>query len=233
MKTIYISSIILIIIIFFLHTKKKEHLLTSNEAVNNIASLYSNTTATVAFNNINSTGSTKLTTLDVSGTANLKDINVSGNINKKQNKARYIRIGNRLPSAMDKADYWTIKEIEVYDQSGINIALYKPVTVTAGTTPYPGDSNWGLKENIVNGRAIAANDNDTDCYHGNTGENELEIDLGVEYDISQIVLHNRYSADYSWRANNTSIQLLDANRNKNRVIYTGNWLKVYSKEYIL
>ena len=69
MKTIYIISIILIIIIFFLHTKKKEHLLASNEAVNNIAKIYADVSGTVAFNNIKTTGN-----LDVSGVARFNKI---------------------------------------------------------------------------------------------------------------------------------------------------------------
>jgi hypothetical protein len=248
MKTIYIISIILILIIFFLHNKKKEHLLASNESINNIASIYSNATGTVSFNNINSSGIAKFNNLDVSGsikfnnldisgnintTGNINtsgNINTTGNINKKQNKARYIRIGNRLLSSVPKRDHWAIKEVEVYDQSGTNIAKNKTVTITAGNTLYPDNADWGIPGNIVNGKATT---DDDDCYHGITGDNELEIDLGAEYDITQINVYNRYNNEQALRANNTSIQLLDANRNVNRVIYTGNWDKAYSKEYIL
>jgi hypothetical protein len=75
MKTIYIISIILIIIIFFLHTKKKEHLLASNEAVNNIAKIYADVSGTVAFNNIKTTGNASVTgNLDVSGVARFNKI---------------------------------------------------------------------------------------------------------------------------------------------------------------
>jgi hypothetical protein len=157
-------------------------------------------------------------------------IHANGTIVAKQNRARYIRIGNALESGIARREYWTIKEVEVYDFEGTNVAKNKPVTVLKGSANFPGDSNWAVPGNIVNGDSKV---NDIGDYHGSAGENELEIDLGQEYDITQINVFNRFHDQYTQRADNTSIQLLDKNKVRNRVIHTGNWYQVYSKEYIL
>jgi hypothetical protein len=248
MQITYIIVIILIIIIVFLLSKKNsENFLVGNEAIENITKMYANSTGSAAFNNID-VNNLKVNNIDISGTLTIKnklntsDIITSGSIDissnaiikgslyKKENIARYVRVGNKLKSGIAHYDYWTIKEVEIYDSSGTNIAFNKPVTVTDGKTHHPNDNNWGLPGNITNG---SAKDVDNDSYHGGTGTNELEIDLGKEYYISQIVIFNRYNGQAEHRANNTSIQLLDSNRNVNRVIFTGNWLQCYSKEYIL
>jgi hypothetical protein len=157
-------------------------------------------------------------------------IHANGTIAARQNRARYIRIGNALESGIARREYWTIKEVEVYDFEGTNVAKNKPVTVLKGSAYFPGDSNWAVPGNIVSGDSKA---NDGGDYHGSTGENELEIDLGQEYDITQINVFNRFHDQYTQRADNTSIQLLDNNKVRTRVIHTGNWYQVYSKEYIL
>jgi len=160
---------------------------------------------------------------------------VSGNIYNKKNMARFIVVGNADPIGINREDFWTLKEIQVFDNSGNNIALNKPIKVTKGTSAFPNNSTWGKVKNLNNGNAKAE---DNDGYRGNTGENEVEIDLSndnenKELAINQIVLYNRYHSEVAQRANGTSIKLLDKNRNLNRIIHTGNWLTIYSKEYTL
>jgi hypothetical protein len=231
----------------------------SSEAIQNIANLYANTTGTAIFNNIRSTGKIigNLTD-DVSG--NLTG-NVTGNVTgklmsndnnnslyltnerkliisdknntnpldliehmNKSKTARFIRIGNNVSSSLPRVDKWSISEVEVYDLSGNNIAKNKPVSITAGSQY----SSYSAS-NIVNGTNSDANI----YYHGNDGANELEIDLGQEYIIYNIVVYGRYHDGYWIRANNTSIQLLDKDKKQNRIIFTGNWENSYSKEYTL
>jgi hypothetical protein len=78
-------------------------------------------------------------------------------------------------------------------------------------------------------------------YHGKDAllKHALKYDLGKEYYIDQIVLHNRWW-EGSWnkvsvtaRMNGTTIELYDANNNRLRTIQTGNWHNIYSKEYLL
>ena len=78
-------------------------------------------------------------------------------------------------------------------------------------------------------------------YHGKDAilQHALKYDLGAEYYIDQIVLHNRwYEPSYhkgsvSARMNGTTIELYDANSTLLRTIQTGNWHNIYSKEYLL
>ncbi len=228
----------------------------SAEAIQNIAKVYADTANTANFNNIkvggkingNLTGSV-MSSDGVWGLYLHSDRNiivkkndngathwdlfgyqdaVSNKIDSKlitPNTARYIRVGNNVPSSIPRKDYWTIQEIEVYTKDGTNIAKNKPISITAGSQL----DNWSAA-NAVNGEAPRADNN---FYHGNTGANELEIDLGQEYHISQIVLFNRYHDGLSDRMDNTSIQLLDKDKKRNRIIFTGNWLHAYSKEYTL
>jgi hypothetical protein len=260
MHLTYIIVIILLVIIILLYNKR-ENFLVNTEAVGNIASVYADASGVANFNNIRTNyiktqnidvlnninilqNKVKLNNVDISGNVDIngnmnitKNVDISGNLNvngkiySKQNIARYIRIGNKLTSGIDSVDSWTIHEVEVYDSTGINIALNKGVAVISGQTAYPNNNEWGIAANITNGNAKAL---DGDSYHGNADKNhELEIDLGQEYDIKQIIVHNRYHSSYVTHANNTSIQLLDKNKNVNRVIFTGNWLHTYSKEYLL
>ncbi len=242
-KHIIIIVILILLVFLLLQNKKTEGLdassgpSLSNEAIQSIASVYSNTDGTVTFNNakIKKTtikDATVTENLDVSGNTTLKNtivagnFDISGNLLKKQNKARYIRVGNNVDSAIPYGDYWTITEIEVYDTSGVNVAKNKAVTITVGTAY---NSAFPVS-NAVNGSAPRE---DSNYYHGNTGKNEIEIDLGQEYLIDHIVLYNRYNEEQSTRLDNTSIQLLDSNKKRNRIIFTGNWYQTYSKEYVL
>jgi len=70
-------------------------------------------------------------------------------------------------------------------------------------------------------------------FHGDVGINVLQIDLGAEYNISQIEVFNRWHADIDWRANGTTIELIDSNNIVNKIIYTGIWHRQYSKTFLL
>lgn len=248
MKITYIIVIILLVIIILLYNKR-ENFLVNTEAVGNIASVYADVSGIARFNNIKTQNldvfnninilqnKVKLNNLDISGNLNINNVDISGNLRidgiltKKENVARYVIVGNKLKSGIDSQTYWTIHEVEIYDSSGTNIALNKPVTIISGKTEHPNTSVWGLPGNITSGHA---KNEDTDFYHAyDKTDNELQIDLGKEYDIKQIIIYNRWNWNATERANNTSIQLLDSNRKVNRIIFTGNWNQAYSKEFML
>ncbi len=83
MKTKHIVVIVVIILLAYLliKNKKSEHLdatstpALSNEAIQSLSSVYSNTAGTVTFNNLKTTGKTTAETIDV------KNLNVSGGSN--------------------------------------------------------------------------------------------------------------------------------------------------------
>ena len=208
MTITYIIVIILLVIIILLYNKK-ENFIVGKESINNLASVYADVSGTVTFNNIN----------------------ILGKINTKHNMARYIRIGNILTSSINSGEQWYIYEVEVYDLYGTNIALNKPVTVISGDATNLGDFNNTLPEVIPDGNLRS------NFYSGdNNKDHELEIDLGEEYEISQIIIYNNSDMEnWSTGVNNTSIQLLDStpNKNVNRIIFTGKWDKLSSKEYLL
>jgi hypothetical protein len=259
-----IIIILIIIVIFIFINNKSEHAGStppattpsipnlSAEAIQNIAKIYADSNNTAIFNNIRATGKItgdvsgnvagKLMSNDgavslylntdknliVSNSAGEPQWNFYGYIKalNKLTSARYIRVGNNIPSHVPRQDYWNIREIIVLDSSGTNIALNKPVTITVGSA-----WNNNPSSNVVNGNIPFS---DTEFYSGNTGANELEIDLGKEYnDISQIIIYNRWNYTLYGRADNTSVQLLDKDKKLNRIIFTGSWSGIDYKEYIL
>jgi hypothetical protein len=76
-KTLIIIVVVVIIIFMYIKNKKSEHLDTtstpslSNEAIQSISSVYSNTSGTVTFNNLKTTGTIDVKNLNVSGGSNL------------------------------------------------------------------------------------------------------------------------------------------------------------------
>jgi hypothetical protein len=247
-----IITAILILVISILYTKNKENFISASESVLNIAKIYSDASSTVNFNNINNIG--KITSNDISSNnintnnINTNNIMINGNLYKRQNRTRYIRVGNKFSenTQINIVDYWTLLELQAFDYSGNNVAENKPVTITAGKNV---GASWSSPSNITNGLVGIRDSIDANIlYHGDVGVNELEIDLGQEYDLSQIVLFNRpaptdvfnstKSTDLnvlagSERLNNTTIQLFDKDKKLVRRIYTGIWYTTYSKEYIL
>jgi hypothetical protein len=165
-------------------------------------------------------------------TDSIGNTTINGNLNKKENRARYIRIGNKEVPEL-RQDYWWLIEAKIYNSDSTNIALNKPVSILEGAGMY------GLPPgNITNGRIFPNNNNNVLAdninlgYHGNTGVNVLQIDLGSNNYISQIELYNR-CIDYAWRMDGTTIELFDESGARNRIIYTGLWDKQYSKTFLL
>jgi len=153
-------------------------------------------------------------------------------LNKKENRARYIRIGNKEVPEL-RQDYWTLIEAKIYNSDGTNIASGKPVAILEGTA---WNNNATLPGNITDGRIFTNNaqgDNWNLGYHGNPGVNVVQIDLGANNYISQIELYNRWHADVDWRMNGTTIELFDESGARNKIIYTGLWHRQYSKTFLL
>jgi hypothetical protein len=162
------------------------------------------------------------------------DINTSGAILQKRNKARYIKVGNK--DDVLAQDYWTLIELRAYDRAGNNVALGKPVTIKEGTT-YGGTPPGNITNNKIftNPKANpnARQDNWNLGYHGNPGTNLLQIDLGEEIDLSQIVLFNRWNPSIFFRMDGTTVELIGADNKSNRIIYTGLWDKDFTKSIFL
>jgi hypothetical protein len=161
------------------------------------------------------------------------DNNSTINCNKlqlKENRARYIRIGNKQVPEL-RQNSWTLIEAKVYNSDGVNIALNKPVAILEGSA-----TNGTAPGNITNNQIFPNNaqaDNYNLGYHGNDGINVLQIDLGGNNYISQIELYNRWNADVDWRMNGTTIELYDESGARNKIIYTGLWHRQYSKTFLL
>jgi len=168
----------------------------------------------------------------------------SNRINNKENNARYIRIGNKIDSKL-RQNYWTIIEVRVYSHSGENIALKKPVTLIEGQKWKGVTGDNGIPSNITNDIIFTYYAPSVDyMYHslgdnyqlgfiGDVGIHVLQIDLGAEYNISQIEVFNRFNQDYCWRADGTTIELIDSNNIVNKIIYTGLWHTQYSRTFLL
>jgi hypothetical protein len=90
---------------------------------------------------------------------------------------RYVRVALNATTSADTAYALNIKELEVYDSTGTNIAAGKTATAS---TEYPGDYQAGL-----------AFDGSLDTmYHSlhDTTEDWLEVDLGSVKDIHKVVI---------------------------------------------
>ena len=210
--------------------------------------------------NGNKLTSSNITSTNLISQGNITGINlIADNILTKRNKARYIRVGNKMtPSTEIKnldgstntdvsplaIDYWTLIKIIVISR-GVNIVQDKtptPIGPESDNKPYTGFTKESYK-NITKGNIFnipaKPDDNYKLGYHGNTGRHLLEIDLVNEYDIDAIELYSRYESSSSNRLNGTIIELISGDKNKpetliiNRRIHTGIWTTTYSKEYIL
>ena len=157
-----------------------------------------------------------------------KNINIGGLILEKRNKARFIRVGNKNSEL--KQDYWTLVQIRAFDHNGIDVALSKPVNILEGSA-HANTKPGNVTKGVVFDNGLR--DNYYLGFHGNPGISVLQIDLGAEYDLSQIQLFNRWNADADWRMNGTTIELFGANGQRNRIIHTGIWHRQYSKEFLL
>jgi hypothetical protein len=192
------------------------------------------------------------------------DVNISGNLKvnnvlKTKNRARFIRVGNIQSSTSEISGNliisdtttpqtnnplpefeknWSLIEIKVFDDKGVNIANGKKVTLKAGSA-----SDNSPPTNITNNFITDSNNITNNIgvgYQGTGDRNQLEIDLGDEYDISQIQLFNTLNQNHTKRMNNTIVELISGTKDIptepkiiNRIINTGLWDRIYSKEFML
>ena len=203
--------------------------------------------------NGNKLTSSNITSTNLISQGNITGINlIANNILTKRNKARYIRVGNKMtPSTEIKnldgstntdvspsaQDFWHLIEIRVLDKDGINKAEKLEVTAVGVSTPY-GSTKIN---NITNGliHASDSGDNIKNGYEGGKGLHQLEIDLTSEIEIHTIELFNRVLKNYGSRMNGTVVELISGDKTKpetliiNRRIHTGLWNYEYYRQYIL
>jgi len=206
----------------------------TDASFNNISSNKINSTD-ASFNNISSN---KINSTDASFnniTANnitANNITVNNMETYNENKARYVRIGNDLSGTNLKLeDYWNIASVKVYDINGKNVSDNKPVTIVAGSK----DPSSAIPNiiTIPTANFVKSTGYNENLYLGGQGKNALQIDLGQEYHIKQIIIWGRWWLDWYYRLNNTSIQLIDKDGvTVKNTIYTGTW-ETWSKEFNL
>ena len=209
-----IIGIILIILIIFFTYKKNNEYFDNKESIMNIAKMYA----------------------DASGTAYFNNISVN-NININNNRARFVRIGNDLPGTNIGLDYWNITSVKVFDISGNIVSDDKTVTIAAGAQWIDDSGVVQSGEPSIITKPVPTFNKTTgnyiDLYQGGAGVNALIIDLGQEYNLSQIIIWGRYLPAWYQRLNNTSIQLIaEDGVTVKKTIYTGTW-ETLSKEFYL
>ena len=155
-----------------------------------------------------------------------KNMTVDGYISS--NKTRYIQIGNnhwgnsaRLSwSSHVNPRYWAISEVQAFDKNGKDIALRKNVKqlkgVAYGNGSYPPSA-------ITNGIIRGANPGQYFHGGGNSEETLLEIDLGAEYYIKNIVITARWNGSLTERQNGTHIETFNSAKQSLNFVQTGQW----------
>lgn len=159
------------------------------------------------------------------------DFEVNGNIYAKRNKARYIDVGNKGSDHWNKE--WTLIELEAFDHEGNDVAEGKDVEHLEGTRYDNKQDVKSITDGKIFNSSSSSSDNAGNGFHGKNDRQKVRIDLGSEVYLSQITLHNRYNSDKSNRMNGTILELLDADKNVVRKIFTGTWKHTYSKEFLL
>jgi len=142
-KTI-IFLVLVILALLFLYNTQENFTMTeqSNEAVQNIASVYANTSGTITVNNLNATGATNLNNLDVSGTVNVSGtMNVNSTITTNNlNASGLTNLNNLDISGTTNLSNININGSISYNNSKpftltISIGVYKgPIYDTSGNT---------------------------------------------------------------------------------------------------
>ena len=168
--------------------------------------------------------------LDSDSVTSSGDFTSKGNTFSNRNKARYINVGNDGSNFYN--EYWQVSQLVAYDDAGNNISQGKSVKRNKGSE-YK-NSKKGM-ETLTDGNIFkntAPSDNNDYCYLGESPQ-QLQIDLGSEQYISQIVLFGRHAKDEIDRMDGTIIELLDSDGKTTRKIHTGIWNRTFSKEYLL
>jgi len=184
---------------------------------------------------------------------NLKGNLKVNNVLTTKNRARYIRVGNKMTPSIEiknldqstntdesplAVDNWHLIEIIVLS-GGLNVANNATVTAVGGLTDNIHIKNSTSYTNITNGKIFdppksIPYTNINHGYEGGVGRHLLEIDLTKEYDIDAIELYNRYDSSKTNNMNGTIVELISGDKlTINRRIHTGLWYTTYSKEYIL
>jgi hypothetical protein len=178
-----------------------------------------------------------------------------GNANNA-NAASTTSAEKKKDKSLAAEDFWSLIEIRVFDDTGINRAANGTVKQITGK-PDTSQFKFNKVDFIIDGdifRINKDNDNGVNGYIGGKGKHLLEINLGDEYNISQIQLFNRNDPidpkepKVSNRMNDTIVELIsdlnytNATANDktvpqvlylNRRINTGLWDGIYYKEFIL
>ncbi len=226
--------IILLIIIFLLHIRQ-------NEYFNEDIYLYNNNTNTVNLNyldisgNLNVKGDISSNFIVAKNIKNINNINISGNLiitgdisgnfNKKYIRAQYVQVGNGSNNITEIGfkDNRQIAEIVVIDDTNTNVALNIVPTLLVG-----GGSI--LNQNLINETTDGIIE-DNNYYYAQRGENLIEINLGTEKNLTQINIFGRYANIKT--LDGTYIKLLDKDKKEVKLILTGRWDNIFSKEFIL
>ncbi len=226
--------IILLIIIFLLHIRQ-------NEYFNDDIYLYNDNTNTVNLNyldisgNLNVKGDISSNFIVAKNIKNINNINISGNLiitgdisgnfNKKYIRAQYVQVGNGSNNITEIGfkDNRQIAEIVVIDDTNTNVALNIVPTLLVG-----GGSI--LNQNLINETTDGIIE-DNNYYYAQRGENLIEINLGTEKNLTQINIFGRYANIKT--LDGTYIKLLDKDKKEVKLILTGRWDNIFSKEFIL
>ena len=141
-------------------------------------------------------------------------------------KVRYVEINNNKPHS---SAHLSIKEIRVFDANGTNVAKGKTPKFLGSNKKNYGSSNL----NRMTNDHYYPGDNFNHYWHGDQGRYHIQIDLGREYDITQISIYNRWNATVDVRLNETELIAKDGKGHVVRRFQTGQWHRQYSKEYFL
>jgi len=142
----------------------------------------------------------------------------------QRNKTRYIQVGNtKATTAFGSKSWhreWSISALEAFDENGNNVSIKKKVIIKSGI-PH---RDWKDPNKITNN--IIGNKNNS-TYHNTSGRSLLEIDLGKEYYIKNIILTSRL--DKSERQNGTHVETFNADRQSMNIVRLGNSWNSYTK----
>ena len=130
-----------------------------------------------------------------------------------RNKVRYIQVGN-TKSTVGWDKHWSISQLEAFDETGKNVAFRKPVESIKGQY-LPNRPPASITDGIIQATEHGQ------YYHGKYGKSLLEIDLGKEYYIKNIVLTSRWSGEHSESQNGTHIETFNSKRESINLVHLG------------
>ena len=135
---------------------------------------------------------------EVSGGNNNGGVDSSGNNN--DTLVRYVRIENRTGNGQ----YLQLREVEAYDNTNTNVALFKPATQSSSL------ENKRFAPQAVDGVKVVSSEKMALTANGN---NEWwEVDLVSDFNIQYIKVYNRVDFNLQSRLNDFRLVLLNENR---------------------